>query len=428
MKSTFSSKSDWRLPKFHLTTHYGKYIRLFGSLHAIDSGHGERQQKLIKEMYKNTTRHFVTAIVELADRLALLDAVQYMVDVFGIRTMASDRRLNKQVESVANVRAFHEVIGRPLELRSGDEVEGSSSAGSLLSACQFPGGLDDYRAFFREMFYITKPSENATVAEQAVAFWTRFKHVRLYRELHMSHGLVRRGKCLKIIVRAQPRSFGGRPWYDFVAVDGEEGTFAARSLCFVELEEAEDSVPANAVGGGGAAAAPAKNLSSLYVFARYHVAASSVMKTLKLRGKGDLSKVHPVLPLPLIEADPSLEKGYGFFETISIDSPLWVEKSVRKAGLFWVLTNMSKDLEVKVSYISSVPPPHGAVAGAGVGAGTGAGAGARSFTTFNLSASSSSSGAPACASRPAPFPIVSVPVVHRPIGNAVVQKNYKRKR
>ena len=119
------------------------------------------------------------------------------------------------------------------------------------------------------------------------------------------------------------------------------------------------------------------------------------MKTLKLRGKGDLSKVHPVLPLPLIEADPSLEKGYGFFETISIESPLWIEKSVRKAGLFWVLTNMSKDLEVKVSYISSVPPPHGAVAGAGVGAGTGAGAGARSFTTFNLSASSSSSGAPA---------------------------------
>jgi hypothetical protein len=386
MKSTFTSQSKWRFPKFHLTTHYGKYIRLFGSLHAIDSGHGERQQKLIKEMYKNTTRHFVTAIVELADRLALYDAVQYMVDVFGIRTMATDRRLNTQVQAVANVRAFHEVVGRPLELRSGDEVEGSSSAGSLLSACQFPGGLDDYRAFFREMFHITKPSENATVAEQAVAFWTRFKHVRLYRELHMSHGLVRRGKCLKVILRAQPRSFGGRPWYDFVAVDGEEGTFAARSLCFVELEEAESIVvPACAVGGaaaavgGAAAAAPEKNLSSLYLFARYHIAASSVMKTLKVRGKGDLSKVHPVLPLPLIEADPSLEKGYGFFETVSIDSPLWVEKSVNKAGLFWVLTNMSKDFEVNVSFISSPPLPHapaGVVVGSGSGVGAGAGAGA----------------------------------------------------
>jgi hypothetical protein len=236
------------------------------------------------------------------------------------------------------------------------------------------------------MFHITKPSENATVAEQAVAFWTRFKHVRLYRELHMSHGLVRRGKCLKVILRAQPRSFGGRPWYDFVAVDGEEGTFAARSLCFVELEEAESIVvPACAVGGaaaavgGAAAAAPEKNLSSLYLFARYHIAASSVMKTLKVRGKGDLSKVHPVLPLPLIEADPSLEKGYGFFETVSIDSPLWVEKSVNKAGLFWVLTNMSKDFEVNVSFISSPPLPHapaGVVVGSGSGVGAGAGAGA----------------------------------------------------
>ena len=124
MKSTFTSQSKWRFPKFHLTTHYGKYIRLFGSLHAIDSGHGERQQKLIKEMYKNTTRHFVTAIVELADRLALYDAVQYMVDVFGIRTMATDRRLNTQVQAVANVRAFHEVIGRPLELRSVSNRQG----------------------------------------------------------------------------------------------------------------------------------------------------------------------------------------------------------------------------------------------------------------------------------------------------------------
>ena len=53
----------------------------------------------------------------------------------------------------------------------------------------------------------------------------------------MKHGIVRRGKCLKIILRAQPRSFGGRPWYDFVAVDLDDGPFGLRTLCFIELEE-----------------------------------------------------------------------------------------------------------------------------------------------------------------------------------------------
>ena len=351
MKSTFTSKSNWKLPKFHLTTHYGKYIRLFGSLHAIDSGHGERQQKLIKEMYKNTTRHFVTAIVELADRLALLDAVQFMVDVYGIRTRAVDRRLAAQADAVAKVRGFHEVIGRPIEVLSGDEVEGSTSARSLRTACQFPGGLDDYHGMFREMFHLTKPAQNSTFAEQALAFWSRFKHVRLYRELHMKHGIVRRGKCLKIILRAQPRSFGGRPWYDFVAVDLDEGPFALRTLCFIELEEARDAVLVPAV-EPGPPAAPEVDLSGLYAFGRYHVAAVSVMRRLKLSGKGDLSILHPVLPLPLIQEDPSLEKGYGLIDTTAISSPLWVEKSVNKKDNLWVLGNFRKDLEVNISYVS----------------------------------------------------------------------------
>ena len=92
-KKTFPmNKTECRFNKFHLTTHYCTFIREYGSLHAIDSGHGERQQKLMKKLYKNTTRRKRSAIGELGIRLGMLDSVVHLEEAFDIKTEARMRR------------------------------------------------------------------------------------------------------------------------------------------------------------------------------------------------------------------------------------------------------------------------------------------------------------------------------------------------
>jgi hypothetical protein len=110
-KKTFpKNKTDCRFNKFHLTTHYCTFIREYGSLHAIDSGHGERQQKLMKKLYKNTTRRKRTAIGELGVRLGMLDSVMHLEEAFGIKTESAIRREGKRKDRISNVAVGKQLV------------------------------------------------------------------------------------------------------------------------------------------------------------------------------------------------------------------------------------------------------------------------------------------------------------------------------
>jgi hypothetical protein len=110
-KNTFpNNKTECRFNKFHLTTHYCTFIREFGSLHAIDSGHGERQQKLMKKLYKNTTRRKRSAIGELGIRLGMLDSVVHLEEAFDIKTEARMKRERKREIRIHNVAVGKQLV------------------------------------------------------------------------------------------------------------------------------------------------------------------------------------------------------------------------------------------------------------------------------------------------------------------------------
>ena len=123
-KTTFpKNKTECRFNKFHLTTHYCTFIREYGSLHAIDSGHGERQQKMMKKLYKNTTRRTKTAIAELGVRLSLLDACKRLEEAFAVQTEAKSRReanLEKKLSNVERGKQRIDLIGRPFTVSPAD--------------------------------------------------------------------------------------------------------------------------------------------------------------------------------------------------------------------------------------------------------------------------------------------------------------------
>jgi hypothetical protein len=117
-KTTFpKNKTSCRFIKYHLTTHYGIFIREFGSLHAIDSGHGERQQKLMKKLYKNTTRRKGSAIGELGVRLSMLDSVLHLQESFDITTEGNRRRVKKRADFVSKA-----PVGKQLSIPIGPSV------------------------------------------------------------------------------------------------------------------------------------------------------------------------------------------------------------------------------------------------------------------------------------------------------------------
>ena len=121
-KTTFpQNKTQCRFNKFHLTTHYCTFIREYGSLHAIDSGHGERQQKMMKKLYKNTTRRKKTAIAELGIRLSLLDACLRLEEAFSVQTEAKSRREGKRETKLSHVERGKQkvcLIGNPVAVTS----------------------------------------------------------------------------------------------------------------------------------------------------------------------------------------------------------------------------------------------------------------------------------------------------------------------
>ena len=78
-------KSDFRFPKFHLTTHYPDVIREFGSLHTVSSAHGERTHKTeVKPAHRRTSRKKRTAQGELLDVLQVKESLEQLTAAFGI--------------------------------------------------------------------------------------------------------------------------------------------------------------------------------------------------------------------------------------------------------------------------------------------------------------------------------------------------------
>jgi hypothetical protein len=188
-KTTFpNNNTDCRFNKFHLTTHYCAFIREFGSLHAIDSGHGERQQKMMKKLYKNTTRRKKTAIGELGGRLSLLDACHRLQEAFGIETEAKSRREGKRQTARSKVKAGKQKatpIGEPFTVTSG-QTAGDGWENRLQRKLQFLRDGKHERASFYLYLELLKlvrdeiggrrrpaATEEEFISRYSADFWSR---------------------------------------------------------------------------------------------------------------------------------------------------------------------------------------------------------------------------------------------------------------
>ena len=92
MKNAFQGfcPSNFRFPKFHLTTHYPHVIKEFGSLHTVSSAHGERTHKTeVKPAHRRTSQKKRSANNELLDVLQAKESLEQLVSAYGISTPAS---------------------------------------------------------------------------------------------------------------------------------------------------------------------------------------------------------------------------------------------------------------------------------------------------------------------------------------------------
>lgn len=94
MKNAFQGfcPSDFRFPKFHLTTHYAEVIKEFGSLHTVSSAHGERTHKTeVKPAHRRTSQKKRTANSELLDVLQAKESLEQLVSAYGVQKTSGSR-------------------------------------------------------------------------------------------------------------------------------------------------------------------------------------------------------------------------------------------------------------------------------------------------------------------------------------------------
>ena len=115
MKTVFMafSKSEFRFPKFHLTTHYLEDIEKYGSLHIVSSAHGERTHKTdIKPAHGRTSRKKRTSQGELIEQLQMQEELSSLSKAF-------DVELPRAAKNILNPGAdlgAHAFVGKHLQL------------------------------------------------------------------------------------------------------------------------------------------------------------------------------------------------------------------------------------------------------------------------------------------------------------------------
>jgi hypothetical protein len=426
MKDAIPSASDFRFPKFHLTTHYGHFIREFGSLHAIDSGHGERAQKIMKKLFKITSRRRKTAMAELGVRVATFDATAQLVEAFDVYTRRQ-LRLKKKHARAEPGQGRHMFKGKAVWVSQATATATDQNGAvfkAAVKALDFPEGKSDTSKLFYELHKLGRAKGVTDVNRGRDAFWRNYQDPAVLRELHMEHGTVRKGRRTKMILRAHPRvEFS--PWYDFVRVkvpeggEPEEVVDAVEERAQVEEEkevgELDDSVEGDEEDMPAAGVVINFYAAELIAFValwkkgeEHHVTEPRMMafvryfksalpRSLSTVDVEHLEARHIYTKLALIRQDPDAEMRFALVDTEAIAGALWVENNPAISGTKWVLSTHlchgMDELEYEtIPHLPTVVVPGrgggvaladarsgaaGAGSGSGSGSGSGAGAGAR---------------------------------------------------
>ena len=337
------SKSDFRFPKFHLTTHYVDVILEFGSLRIVDSGSGERNHKKgVKAYFFRTSKKKSLAQAQMANIFRASEAVQQLSEVYGIdlddasdlyvdtavalhhNRSSVDKELDPTVP-LDDARYTHKFIG------TGRKINLRNPAERVPLWLQYqPNGVPDdshreaYDYFIEEL---VATFEFADVTE----LLQEFNSPTLYTSCLITHGTKR------VTVRAKSNYEIGS-WYDHVAVevaeDGGDVEYACQVIWFVHLpaRDEEDNLP-----------------SPTYALVKYKTNALRSREVVVLSDDGetftDLRSRHKELKLPCVHADPSVQARYGLINTRQIKRLLWLEADQDVPARSWVidLTTLTMD-------------------------------------------------------------------------------------
>ena len=118
------TKSTFRFPKFHLTTHYTEVISEYGSTQCVSTAHGEKNHKVeVKPAHRRTSQKKRTAQSELATQIEMAQTCRKLVRTFRIQLPKADGSLpmddSSDEESVGvEVNHSHTFAGKVFKLEA----------------------------------------------------------------------------------------------------------------------------------------------------------------------------------------------------------------------------------------------------------------------------------------------------------------------
>ena len=205
-----------------------------------------------------------------------------------------------------------------------------------------------------------------------------FEHPTLYQQLRLGIGCEGSQRS-HVILRAQPSFQGNQPWYDWVEVvvtEDRNGVptkahYAAQLLCFVDLtarkkisgaqrkdvaggeeragrrvtgggdEEEDDGEEEDCSSDSSDLPEPAEEEESSWMLALVKFYISALLPSERDNDPNykwkDLTNVHKVIRLPLVQEDPNVMARYGLIDTEQIQQGLWTQADFQTPDRVWVL-------------------------------------------------------------------------------------------